>query len=118
MINTPPKREFLERKKTESEDLRDTERERERRGSTKQNATPRQWKMHQSKHCGVQKRDQRFSLYALCARRTAIGHHYEGLRRRRPYRPREPRRAPCIVASRYLPSTHNVPIPNYPLLIH
>jgi hypothetical protein len=29
MINTPPKREFLERKKTESEDPRDTERERE-----------------------------------------------------------------------------------------
>lgn len=85
VMNTPPKREFLERKKTESEGLRDIQRE--RRGSTKQNTTPRQWKMHQSKYCGVQKSDQRFSLYALCARLTAIGHHYEGLRRRRPQGP-------------------------------
>lgn len=65
MINTPPKREFLERKKTESEDLRDTESE--RRGSTKQkrNAATMEDAPKQ-KLWGPEERPTLLSLCALC----------------------------------------------------
>jgi len=74
VINTPPKREFLERKKTDNEDLRDTERARERErererekgiNKTKRKAATME-DASQQKLWGPEERPTLLSLCALC----------------------------------------------------
>jgi len=68
MINTQPKRKFLERKKTDSEDPRDRERERQREkgiNKTQRNAATMEDASKQ-KLWGPEERATLLSLCALC----------------------------------------------------